>query len=193
MVLVDLLPLGCVEEEVLTALEGCIGQTFGLQARRLTPLPAPGFAYDPGRRQFGSTEILRQVFQRLSADDALVLAVSHVDLFIPMLTFVFGQAQLDGRAALISLARLRQEFYGLPPNPSLLLKRAAKAALHELGHSLGLVHCLDPACVISVSTHIRQVDTKKQEFCLGCASMLAVKLSNLRARTQIVGLREEQE
>lgn len=176
----DLLPLGCVDEEVLMSLENCIQQTFGLRTVRLAPRPAPEFAYDSERRQFGSTEILLDVFRRLPADDALVLAVTNVDLFIPMLTFVFGQAQLGGRTALISLARLRQEFHGLPPDRSLLLKRAIKEALHELGHSLGLVHCLDPGCIISLSTNTRQIDAKTQAFCSRCTPLLMEKLANLR-------------
>lgn len=190
---VDLLPFGFVEEGVLGTLEGCIVRSFALQARRMAPLSEPDFAYDPRRGQFGSTEILREVLRRRSADATLVLAVTEADLFIPMLTFVFGLAQLGGRAALISLARLRQEFYGLAPDRSLFLARVAKEALHELGHSVGLVHCLDPACTLSLSTNIGQVDAKGQDLCSVCDALLEEKLEILRAGPGDPDRREERE
>jgi archaemetzincin len=89
-----------------------------------------------------------------------------------MLSFVFGHAQLGGRVAVVSLARLRQEFYGLPPDPGLLRERAAKEALHEVGHAFGLVHCVDSECAMSLSTGIEQVDAKQAAYCDTCRALL---------------------
>lgn len=80
------MPFGCEDEGVLTAIAEGVEQTFDLQTVQLEPLPAPDFAYDKERNQHGSTEILREVFQNLPSDDSMVLAVTEVDLFIPMLT-----------------------------------------------------------------------------------------------------------
>jgi archaemetzincin len=102
--------------------------------------------------------------------DAKVLGISERDLFIPMLTFVFGQAQMDGQYALVSTARLRQEFYGLPGMDPLLDQRLIKEACHELGHAFGLAHCGNAACPMSLSTTIRHVDSKSTEYCDGCAA-----------------------
>jgi archaemetzincin len=74
--------------------------------------------------------------------------------------------------AAISLARLRQEFYGQPPNREILLQRALKEALHETGHMFGLVHCADRNCAMSLATNIRHIDAKRAEFCAGCAARL---------------------
>ena len=93
-----------------------------------------------------------------------MLAVTDRDLFIPVLTFVYGHAQLGGRVAVVSLARLRQEFYGMAPNHELLLERAAKEALHESGHTFGLVHCADRSCAMSLATNIRQIDDRQAAF-----------------------------
>jgi archaemetzincin len=101
-------------------------------------------------------------------DAGKLLAVTERDLFVPVLTFVFGQAQLGGRAAVVSLARLRQEFYGLEPNRECFLERAAKEALHETGHLFGLVHCADRSCAMSLATNVRQIDTKQAAFCAPC-------------------------
>ena len=174
----------------MDALEGCIRNELGLAARRLPPRPEPLFAYDPARGQFDSARILREVFDRHDPQACRILAVTRVDLFIPVLSFVFGQAQLEGPAALLSLARLRQEFYGFPPDMPLLLERTAKEALHELGHSFGLVHCPDPACVISLSSSIEQVDAKNGAFCPGCRALLEERLAEAGSIGRDPGPRE---
>ena len=90
------------------------------------------------------------------------------DLYIPVLTFVFGQAQLGGRVGVVSFARLRQEFYGLAPNREVFLERAHKEALHEAGHLFGLVHCPERKCAMSLATTVRQIDMKDDAFCDAC-------------------------
>ena len=173
---VDLLPVGPVDEETLASVEESVRSVLGLDVRRLETRPVPGHAYDPSRNQHDSLRILSEVLDSSSPDAFRVLGVTEVDLFIPILTFVFGQAQVGGQAAIMSLARLRQEFYGLPPNPPILRERAAKEALHELGHTFGLVHCLDPVCAASLSTNVRQVDAKEADFCTICAALVARRL-----------------
>jgi archaemetzincin len=135
-------------------------------------LPEIDFAYDAGRNQYASSAVLESLSRAVPADAAKLLAVTGRDLFIPVLTFVFGQAQLNGRVGLVSLARLRQEFYGLPPDPAVLLWRARKEALHEAGHMFGLVHCADAACAMSLSTGVRQIDRKEAAFSRPCADRL---------------------
>ncbi len=96
-----------------------------------------------------------------------------------MLSFLFGQAQLDGPVALISLSRLRQEFYGLPPDEPLLRERAVKEMLHELGHTFGLIHCSDAECSMSLSTDVSLVDSKHERYCPRCAAHLAHRFGAL--------------
>jgi archaemetzincin len=144
---------------------------FGLPVREME-MPAVDFAYDAGRRQYGSIAVL-EMLVRLCPDDAgKLLAVTGRDLFVPVLTFVFGQAQLGGRVGVVSLARLRQEFYGLEPNREVLVERAAKEALHETGHLFGLVHCADRNCAMSLATNVRQIDGKQAAFCAPCRARL---------------------
>ena len=110
------------------------------------------------------------------ADAGKLLAVTERDLFIPVLTFVFGQAQLGGRVGVVSFARLRQEFYGLAPNREVFLERAYKEALHETGHLFGLVHCAERKCAMSLATTVRQIDLKDDAFCAACARALAASV-----------------
>jgi archaemetzincin len=135
-------------------------------------LPSVDFAYDASRQQYGSIEVLHMVLRLCPEDAGKLLAVTDRDLYVPVLTFVFGQAQLGGRAAVISLARLRQEFYGLEPNREVFVDRAGKEALHETGHMFGLVHCADRSCAMSLATNVRQIDGKQDAFCAACRARL---------------------
>ena len=160
-----------VDREALTAIRERVAGEFGAPVREVQ-LPGVEFAYDAGRNQYGSIPVLEMLGRRCPADALKLLAVTERDLFIPVLTFVFGHAQLGGRVAVISLARLRQEFYGLAPDREVLLERACKEALHETGHTFGLVHCVEQRCAMSLATGVRQIDRKDAAFCPSCAARL---------------------
>ena len=158
-----------VEDQQMVS--GLIASEFALPAREMR-IPAVDFAYDTARRQYGSIAVL-EMLVRLCPDDAgKLLALTGRDLFVPVLTFVYGQAQLNGRVAVFSLARLRQEFYGFAPDREVLMERAAKEALHETGHLFGLVHCPERTCAMSLATNVRQIDRKQASFCAPCRARL---------------------
>ena len=128
--------------------------------------------YAPERNQFHATLLLAHLLRHLPASDGKILGVTGVDLFIPVLTFVFGQAQLDGPGAVVSTHRLVDSFYGLPPDEGRTAARTLKEAVHELGHAHGLVHCPDYACVMHASTSVEEVDLKQERFCRACRAQL---------------------
>jgi archaemetzincin len=165
-------PFAGVDRMVLDAIEDCVRRGFGAEIGRLGGAPVPPGAFVEQRRQHDSATLLRSLVERAPGDTLKILGVAEEDLGTPVLSFVFGQAQLDGLAALISLARLRQEFHHLPPDPGRLLDRACKEARHELGHTFGLVHCADARCAMSLSTTVRDVDSKDVEFCAACRELL---------------------
>src|SRR6185437_5909472 len=110
--------------------------------------------------------------ERTADLDARILAVTRCDLYVPVLTFVFGEAQLDGFCAVVSAARLADEFYGLPPNERLRRERLIKEAAHELGHTYGLRHCSDWSCVMTSSHAVERLDIKTAAFCRCCRTVL---------------------
>jgi archaemetzincin len=173
---VSIVGVGEVDDGILSSLEEYIQTTFRFPTRRLPPLPDPAEAYDSKRRQYSSLIILRDLAQRVPTDCVRLLGITEKDLCIPMLSFVFGQAQLNGTVALESLARLRQEFYELEPNRHLFIQRALKEAVHEMGHTFGLTHCIDTRCPMSLSNTIWQVDRKEKELCPACNIAIREKI-----------------
>lgn len=176
-----LVAVGDVPEQVMNWIEDAASEWYPLPIRRLPSLSIPGSAYDAKRKQYQSVEIMKALAQAAPRDAHRVLGITDVDLAIPMLSFLFGQAQVDGRIAVVSLCRLRQEFYGLSADEQALRERATKEALHELGHTFGLVHCNEPKCVMSLATHIGLVDSKEEKYCERCGMHLVERFSSLEA------------
>ena len=162
-----------------------LGREYATKVARLRLGGRPANTYDAARRQHSSRVMLAWLSERLSEGSDVsrlrgspapgppgapvpwspdrLLGVTDVDLFIPVLTFVFGEAQLGGRAAIVSLARLTEA-----ANPARLAARFVKEAVHELGHTFGLVHCPMPACVMSRSPGLTAVDLKHDRLCADC-------------------------
>jgi archaemetzincin len=133
-----------------------------------------------GRNQFSSTSIIERLEKDAPAAASRVLAVTGLDLYIPILTFVFGEARLNGRCAVVSSYRLDNRSYGLPDTPRLLQERLLKESIHELGHTFGLIHCQDPDCVMKSSTYVEEIDLKSSRFCRRCMKSCDTALSRLK-------------
>jgi len=126
------------------------------------------FALHPERNQYHSSLILEKIPDR----GAMTVVITDVDLYIPILTFVFGEAHVGGHAAIVSYHRLRQEFYGLAADDALATERLATEAVHEAGHVLGLVHCDDYECVMASSHAVEWLDLKTSRFCDTCHAQM---------------------
>jgi archaemetzincin len=142
-----------------------LARAFDRPATLWTGAARPRHAFDPRRKQHASGVILRWLLET-GPSGGKVLGVTDRDLFIPILTYVFGEAQLGGRAALVSLARLAEDVELL--GPQLLVERLAKEAVHEVGHAFGLVHCDVDGCVMGRSPAVREVDLKGAALCGEC-------------------------
>ncbi len=161
-----------VAAEVLGDLAGRLAPAFRTACQVRPERLDVAFARDFRRNQYYSTAIL-EAMQPLAEKGARLLAVTSVDLYVPVLTFVFGEAQLTGSCAVVSLYRLREQFYGLPPREDLMRERLAKEAIHELGHTFGLRHCDDWRCVMTSSHGVERLDVKGAEFCGLCDRVVA--------------------
>ncbi len=124
--------------------------------------------YDQARRQYNGNSLLKLVDFMHYPDSLKTLGLFNVDLFIPILTFIFGQAFLGGRSGIVSLYRFNNERYGMTGDNQFLLDRFKKEVIHELGHTFGLIHCHNPTCVMRSSTYVEDIDQKNQHLCSGC-------------------------
>jgi len=169
-----LLPVGTVEKFILEILSDAISRTFNCPVAIHEKMNVPEEAYNRTRNQYSSSQILEKMrsFVKLEKGEK-ALGVADVDLYVQGLNFVFGEADLGGRLAIISLTRLKQSFYGLPDDRSLFLHRAIKEAVHELGHVYGLGHCPDFRCVMHFSNSLLDTDRKSACFCPRCLTRIS--------------------
>jgi len=133
-----------------------------------------GEYYDSARRQYNGNSLLKQVDSMSVSESSKTLGLFNVDLFIPILTFIFGQAFLNGRSGIVSVFRLSNVRYGMPENEELMLDRFKKEVVHELGHTFGLIHCQHPTCVMRSSTYVEDIDLKSQHLCRNCRDELKI-------------------
>jgi archaemetzincin len=168
---IQLVGIGGVPLQILDTLAARLARQLRVSCHVRTDPVDPEFAFDPVRGQYHSTAILRHLAS-VASNGHRILGVAAVDLFVPIFTFVFGEAQLSGSAALISTYRLRQELYGEPSDPDLVGERLLKEALHELGHTAGLRHCQDWNCPMSATTAIERLDLKSAHYCKTCSGQV---------------------
>ena len=168
MKVLQLLPIGAVPGELLQSLGPAMAGAFGVPCDILPVSIDPFFSLHGERQQYHSSEILRRMQGYVRSESWRVLGVTCVDLYIPILTFVFGEAQMGGPCAIVSAHRLRQEFYGLPADKGLLQERLVKEAVHEVGHTLDLTHCNDYRCAMAPSHAVEWIDLKASMLCATC-------------------------
>ncbi len=129
--------------------------------------------YDKVRAQVDASCLIEQVPE--PEPGWVALGLTGVDLFMPALTYVFGISHLGGRRGIVSWFRLHPEETGADA-AGILLRRITTEAAHELGHSLGLVHCVVPDCAMHRSLWPEGVDLKRAEYCPACLSGLEAAL-----------------
>ena len=153
-----------------------IRAVFGYQTDIRPLLDEKDLWADPVRKQYHSTPIL-DTLAMISPPEAIkVLAITKVDLFIPILTHVYGEAQLGGKACILSTYRFSE---GLAPAAEILRDRIFKEAIHELGHTFNLRHCRDASCVMHYCRGVGEVDRKSNQFCRYCAVLLQDEMKRL--------------
>jgi archaemetzincin len=163
---------GPPEAGLLGGVKEALESSYGLPVRIHQEAERPADSYEPRRGQHASGKILAWLSARAPDGSRRILGVTDADLFMPILTFVFGEAELKGRAAVVSTARLSGR-EGVPAEPSVLAVRLAKECVHELGHTFGLIHCRTPGCVMARSASLRDVDAKTETLCRECRERAA--------------------
>jgi len=169
---IKILPIGSIESFLLKSLKMELAKIFSCKVELVSPIKEKfEYAYDDRRNQYYSDIILEKI-PSSRHEGKRVLSIVNVDLCVPGLNFVFGVADAIKGVCIISLFRLRQEYYGLEQDKALLTVRTLKEAIHELGHTYGLSHCGDSKCVMFFSNSLRDTDRKKAQFCARCNGLI---------------------
>lgn len=159
--LIDLIPLGRIDQLAVSIIAANLQAILGLNSDVSAPRPNPEYALLPQRQQFDALKIIKEL-SRETHGAPFKLGVTALDICTPILTFVYGESQLGGKIALISLNRLQGG------NPESVYERAAKIGVHEVGHILGLEHCWEVRCLMHFSRNLEQLDSLPLQFCSAC-------------------------
>jgi len=165
-----LLPVGAADARLLDWVRQALEEKFQVKGEILSSALDVAFAIHAERQQYHSSEILAAMQRHVQRDTWKLLGVTSHDLYIPILTFVFGEAQVGGTSAVVSYHRLKQQFYGLPEDVDLLANRLLIESVHELGHTLRLTHCEDYRCAMAASHAVEWIDLKDSGYCESCLS-----------------------
>ncbi len=163
---------------LLESIDNAISSFFKCRVTHLHLLEDIEFAYHDGRKQYFSTAVLEELDKRAPQDLLKIIALTQKDLFIPILTYVFGEAQLGGRCAILSSYRL-MPVSRTPQNLILYQRRMIKEVLHELGHTFTLKHCREKKCIMHYCRRVKDIDQKDTIFCRYCSVFLRDELKRL--------------
>lgn len=170
---IEIVPLNVTDKSLMSSLAVGIARVFPFRCRVGAREGLPEGTLDKKRGQYHATRILKHLASS-NRDSFRVLGVTAEDTFTPILRYVFGEAMLDGKAALVSTYRLGMAPPGgvRPCDRSLFVSRVLKESIHELGHTLGLTHCDDPTCVMAASLSLTNIDSKSTQLCYYCRVLL---------------------
>lgn len=173
---ITLISFGFFEQDFLEQIAKAVQAEFDFTVNIREGRIELGEYYDPARRQYNGNTLISIVDSMTFPESNKILGLFNVDLFIPILTYIFGQAYLNGKSGIASIYRLSNERYGMPKDEQILLDRTKKEVIHELGHTFGLIHCDNPICVMRSSTYLEDVDQKRQNLCHNCKTKLEIIL-----------------
>ena len=167
-----LAPVAFSNTKLIDRLIGTLQQTFKISVNKVSLSLDTDSLYSNERRQYFSTGFIEQSIKQTANISGKIILITELDIYVPVLTFLFGEAQLKGKHSIVSVFRLHEEFYSGVTNNELLFERTIKEVYHELGHNFGLIHCHDWDCVMHSSNSIEEVDLKGNTYCNNCKNLL---------------------
>jgi archaemetzincin len=181
---IGVVPIGEVPALPVKAVAAHIEGYLNLAVDVLPALPTPIGAYDPGRLQYDAALVLKILEETTLRSFDKVIGIVSVDLFIPIFTYVYGEAAQGGRCAVASLYRLTRNLDGSLVPQHLLLERAGKVSLHELCHLYDLPHCMDERCLMHFSGDLTTLDKTPPYLCRYCSLFLREALEKAQFVTR---------
>lgn len=180
---IRIVPVGNISQRLLEIIRAELRDTLNAKSRILTKIQVPEESFNHWRKQYNAGKIIELLSGTAEVKfidkNIPTLMITDVDLYYEGLNFVFGLEEPAKSIAIVSIARLRPEFYDQHPNPTLLKERIVKEVIHEIGHYLGLEHCHNNWCVMSFSPSVQSVDIKKKYFCNECKIKMMTRKVNI--------------
>lgn len=166
-----IVPVGSVSQQILEIIREEL-ENINIKCRIMPKLTIPQEAFNQWRKQYNA-EVVMNLLSKSSEVKFIdknipTLMITDADLYYAGLNFIFGLEEPAISSAIVSIARLRPEFYDQGPARGLLEERTIKEVIHEIGHYLGLDHCNNMLCVMCFSPSVFDVDKKQKEFCEDC-------------------------
>jgi len=176
--LIAVIPLGGVGQDVLRVVADSVQGLLRLPVDLLEGIDLPEEAFLPSRNQYNAMALIKYLNENHSHSGLKVLGVTERDITNPILTYVFGEAYMNGRTAVMSCCRLRLGPSGDPVPREQFLDRVVKVAIHEIGHTFNIPHCHTDRCVMRASNNLPELDDKLNYLCGYCELFLAESLTN---------------
>ena len=170
---IEFIPIGKTDRATIEKFAKEVAGIYGVSYHiAVEPLELPQDAYDEERGQYLASVILEKLNARPETANSQVIGVASVDLYEQDMNWIFGLAEMPGHVSVISITRLRPEYWKRGKNEALFIKRAVKESVHEIGHTLGLEHCTNDRCVMQFSNSLGYTDYKSENFCKNCSAKL---------------------
>ncbi len=181
--LVRLVPVGFISEGFLQEICRELQSSINVKCKLLSKIGIFDSAFNQLRRQYDAGKMIDKIAKMSEAKfiDRTIptLAITEEDIYYNGLNFVFSVEEPAKACSIISIARLKPEFYGENPNNRITVDRTVKECIHEIGHHLGLKHCRHVFCIMSFPASVKDIDNKRREFCSSCNIQLAMKGINI--------------
>ncbi len=165
---ISIVPINAMDVASLERLALCLEERFLFTCRVESSISIPRTSLNSVRKQMFLNTLVARVAATSSPEGAIRLAITDYDLYKTSHQFIFGEGNEEQRVAVVSIHRLRSDFYGERSDPNLLFQRTLKEAVHDLGHTLGLKHCFNARCAMYFSNSIYDTDNKLSHFCEAC-------------------------
>ena len=165
---IGIVPINAMDATFLERLALCLEERFLFSCAVERTLRVPRTSLNSVRKQMFLNTLIARVVAATPAIDGMRLAITDFDLYKTSHQFVFGDASEEHRIAVVSLHRLRSDFYGEGADSNLLFQRTLKESVHDLGHAFGLKHCFNARCAMYFSNSIYDTDNKLSHFCETC-------------------------
>lgn len=161
-------PLGESDFFEFNRLAGHLASSFACAVDILSGAKMPDEAYSPIRGQYFAMVILQKLELLRSSEREKIVALVDEDLYTADQAWVIGASDRIAGTSVISLHRLRQEYFGYGEEEKILYRRVIKETVHQIGHLFGMRSCRNPRCAMYASERMQDIDAKREKFCDNC-------------------------